>query len=301
MNYTIHQLQVFLKVVETNSITKASEELFMTQPAVSIQLRNFQDQFEIPLTEVIGRQLYVTDFGYEVASLAEQALTDLKAIQFKTRDYKGLLTGRLKLSAASTGKYVIPYFLTGFIEKQPGIDLVLDVTNKSRVVESIKNNEVDFALVSVMPEKLDLEQEPFIENRMFLIGNTPETDKNKPLIFREPGSATRMAMENYFMSHELNTRKKLELTSNEAVKEAVIAGMGYSILPLIGLKNEILNKELFVLPARGLPVRTEWRLVWIKGKKLSPVATAYLNYLRLEKHKIMEEHFNWYRSFKPFR
>lgn len=301
MNYTIHQLQVFLKVVETNSITKASEELFMTQPAVSIQLRNFQDQFEIPLTEVIGRQLYVTDFGFEVASLAEQALTDLEAIRFKTRDYQGMLTGRLRLSAASTGKYVIPYFLTGFIEKHPGIDLMLDVTNKTRVVESIKKNEVDFALVSVLPENLNLEQETFIENRMYLIGNTPKVDKNKPLIFREPGSATRMAMEKYFMHHELGSRKKLELTSNEAVKEAVIAGMGYSILPLIGLKNEILNKELFVLPAKGLPVRTEWRLIWLKGKKLSPVAIAYLNLLRQEKQRVLKEHFYWYRTFEPSR
>ncbi len=110
MNYTLHQLQVFLKVTQTQSITKASEELHLTQPAVSIQLRNFQEQFDIPLTEVVGRKLFITDFGKEIAIAAERILNEVNAINFKTLAYKGQLTGRLKLSVVSTGKYVIPYF-----------------------------------------------------------------------------------------------------------------------------------------------------------------------------------------------
>jgi DNA-binding transcriptional LysR family regulator len=115
MNYTIHQLQIFLKVIQKQSITKASEELFMTQPAVSIQLKNFQDQFDIPLTEVIGRQLYITDFGREIAVIAERIIQELDNINYKTQAYQGIMTGRLSISAASTGKYVIPYFLSGFL------------------------------------------------------------------------------------------------------------------------------------------------------------------------------------------
>jgi len=293
MNYTIHQLQIFLKVVQTRSITKASEELYMTQPAVSIQLRNFQDQFSIPLTEVVGRQLYITEFGHEIAAVAERVIQELHVINYKTEAYQGIMTGRLTVSSASTGKYVIPYFLSGFLEQHSGIDLVLDVTNKTRVVESLKNNETDFALVSVVPENLDIEEELLIENKLYLVGNRPKKQKNKPLIYREEGSATRMAMEKYFSTHQGNHRKRMELTSNEAVKQAVIAGLGYSIMPLIGIHNELENEQLHILPTKGLPMVTQWRLVWLKGKRLSPVAIAYLDFVRKEKQKILEDNFQW--------
>ncbi len=297
MNYTIHQLQIFLKVIQTRSITKASEELFMTQPAVSIQLKKFQDQFDIPLTEVIGRQLYVTDFGIEIGKIAEKVIQELENINYKTQAYEGLLTGRLNISSASTGKYVIPYFLSGFLEKNTGIDLVLDVTNKSKVIESLKNNETDFALVSVLPDKLDIEEEVLIENKLYLFGNESRRRKDKALIYREEGSATRMAMEQYFDKHEGQQRKRMELTSNEAVKQAVIAGLGYSIMPLIGMKNELLSNELHLLASRGLPIKTEWRLIWLKGKKMSPVSEYYLEFIRTEKQKIREEYFDWYLKY----
>jgi len=131
MHYTLHQLQVFAKIVQLKSITKASVELHMTQPAVSIQLKNFQDQFEIPLTEVVGRQLYVTDFGLEVYKMAQRVINEVDAINHRTLAYKGHLTGRLQISVVSTGKYVMPYFLSAFLKKNEGVDLVMDVTNKS--------------------------------------------------------------------------------------------------------------------------------------------------------------------------
>lgn len=294
MNYTIHQLQIFIKVVETKSITKASEELFMTQPAVSIQLKNFQDQFSISLTEVIGRQLYVTDFGKEIALIAENVIQELEIINYKTQAYEGIFTGKLSISAASTGKYVIPFFLTDFLEKNNGIDLVLDVTNKSKVIESLKNNEIDFALVSVLPEKLLVEKEFLIENKLYLIGNKKNRDEGKPLIYREEGSATRMAMEKYFNPHVGKQRKRMELTSNEAVKQAVIAGLGYSIMPLIGIQNELLNKQMYILKSKDLPIKTEWHLIWLQGKKLSPVSQAFLSFIRSEKKQILKTHFDWY-------
>ncbi len=298
MNYTIHQLKIFLKVLETKSITRASEELFMTQPAVSIQLKNFQDQFDIPLTEIIGRKLYVTDFGKEIGEIVEKTLDQLEEINYKTQEYKGLLTGRLKISAASTGKYVIPYFLSKFLELYPGVDLVLDVTNKSQVLASIKNNEIDFALVSVVPDDIDVQEERLLENRLYLIGNQPKFDKNKPLIYREKGSATRAEMERYFSETSSKTRKKLELTSNEAVKQAVIAGLGYSILPIIGIKDEIINERLFILPKKNLPLKTDWRLIYNSAKKLSPVARAYLSFIREEKKDILQTYFKWYEDFE---
>ncbi len=307
MNYTLHQLQVFLKVTQTQSITKASEELHLTQPAVSIQLRNFQEQFDIPLTEVVGRKLFITDFGKEIAIAAERILDEVNAINFKTLAYKGQLSGRLKLSVVSTGKYVIPYFLTDFLKQHEGIELILDVTNKAKVLESLESNEVDFSLVSVLPDKLQIEKIALMQNKLFLVGNTQESFINKnyekdifetlPLIYREKGSGTRHTMEKYVEENKVSVRKKMELTSNEAVKQAVIAGLGYSIMPLIGIKNEILNGDLQIIPVNGLPIITTWHLIWLKGKNFSPVAKAYLNYLQEEKTKIIHDKFNWFEKF----
>jgi len=266
----------------------------MTQPAVSIQLKNLQDQFEIPLTEVIGRQLYITDFGREIAEVAERVIQELNNITYKTQAYQGILTGKLSISSASTGKYVIPYFLSGFMEKHTGIDLILDVTNKTRVIESLKNNEIDFAMVSVVPDKLPVEEEVLIENKLYLVGNQDLRDEKKPLIYREEGSATRMAMEKYFEEHQGKRRKRMELTSNEAVKQAVIAGLGYSIMPMIGIHNELVSNQLYVLDSPDLPIKTEWRLIWLKGKKLSPISQAYLEFIRTEKQKILNDNFSWY-------
>lgn len=294
MNYTINQLRVYLKVVEKESVTKASEELFMTQPAVSIQLKNFQQQFDIPLTEIVGRKLHVTEFGLEIAEIAQRIFDDIEELKYKTREYQGILTGRLKVSSASTGKYLIPFFLADFMEKNAGIDLLLDVTNKARVIESLRKNEIDFAMVSVLPDDLEVEQEILVENRLYLVGTPENQEKKKTLIYREEGSATRLEMEKYFKDHSGEKRKKLELTSNEAVKQAIVAGLGHSILPLIGIKNELSNRSISIIKKRGLPIKTDWRIIWLKDKKLSPVAKAYLTYIRKEKDSILEKHFRWY-------
>lgn len=307
MNYTLHQLQVFLKVTEKQSITKAAEELFLTQPAVSIQLKNFQDQFPIPLTEVVGRRLYVTNFGKEIAEASQKILQEAEAINYKTLAYKGILAGKLTISVVSTGKYVMPYFLSDFMSTYEGVDLVMDVTNKSRVVKSLEQNEVDFALVSVIPEHLKLDRVELMKNKLFLVGNTKRELPKKmpkkkifqelPLIFREEGSATRNAMESYMKKHKYSTRKKIELTSNEALKQAVTAGLGYSIMPLIGIKNSLKNEELQIIPVRDLPIVTHWNLVWLKSKSLSPTAQAFLDYIRNEKERIIKETFDWFEQY----
>ena len=305
MNYTLHQLQVFLKVTQTKSITKAAEELYLTQPAVSIQLRNLQDQFDIPLTEVVGRQLYVTDFGQEIAKAAEAILNEVQTINHKTLAYKGQLSGRLKIASASTGKYVIPYFLSGFLKEHPGIELSLDVTNKTKVVEELEKNTIDFALVSVLPTGMDIKKTTLMQNKLYLVGNEKPEKKNYtkdfmaevPLIYREKGSATRMAMENFTDSNNLRASRRIELTSNEAVKQAVIAGLGFSVMPLIGIKNELHNGDLHIYPLKGLPIKTTWNLVWLKSKKFSPAAEACLEYIDKEKDDIIKKHFSWFENY----
>jgi DNA-binding transcriptional LysR family regulator len=307
MNYTLNQLQIFLKIVQTQSVTKASEELFLTQPAVSIQLKNFQDQFDIPLTEVVGRKIYITDFGKEIAEAAENILNQVYAINHKTLAYKGQLSGRLKISVVSTGKYVMPYFLKEFIKQNSGVDLVMDVTNKNKVIESLEKNEVDFALVSILPNSLNIEKLDLLQNKLFLVGNkkaapkkeikTKELFKELSLIFREKGSGTRQTMEKFIERNKLTINKKMELTSNEAVKQALIAGLGYSIMPLIGIRNELNNGDLQITPIKGLPIKTTWSLIWLKGKRHSPVCQAYLNHIKTEKSKIIKETFDWYEQY----
>lgn len=307
MNYTLHQLRIFLKIVQTQSVTKAAEELHLTQPAVSIQLKNFQDQFEIPLTEVLGRKIYITDFGKEIAVSAENILNQVYAINYKTLAYQGQLTGRLKISVVSTGKYVMPYFLTDFMKQHSGIELLMDVTNKNKVVESLESNEVDFALVSILPSSLEIEQMELMQNKLYLVGNTERKFKKAqavnelfeglPLIFREKGSGTRQTMENFINKNNISVLKKMELTSNEAVKQALLAGLGYSIMPLIGIKNELHNNELQIIPIKGLPITTTWRLIWLKAKKHSPVSLAFLDYLEKEKTQIVQNKFEWYERY----
>lgn len=306
MNYTLNQLQIFLKIVQTQSVTKASEELHLTQPAVSIQLKNFQDQFDIPLTEVVGRRIFITDFGREIAEAAENIINQVYAINYKTLAYKGQLTGRLKISVVSTGKYVMPFFLSDFMKEHWGIELIMDVTNKSKVIESLENNEVDFALVSILPTTLNVEKLDLLQNKLYLVGNAKakfkkgskikEVFSDLPLIFREKGSGTRQTMESFIERQNISVLKKMELTSNEAVKQALLADLGYSIMPLIGIKNELHNHELQIIPIPGLPIKTMWRLIWLKGKKHSPVSVSFLEYLKREKAKIVQDKFSWYEQ-----
>jgi DNA-binding transcriptional LysR family regulator len=306
MNYTLNQLQVFLKISQTQSVTKAAEELHLTQPAVSIQLRNFQDQFDIPLTEVVGRKIYITDFGREIATTAESILNQVAMIDYKSLTFKGKLAGRLKISVVSTGNYVMPYFLSAFMKQHEGVELMMEVANKIRVVESLETNAVDFSFVSILPA-LNIEKIDLLQNKLYLIGNrdhklrsgpySKKIFKELPLIYREQGSGTRHAMERFIERNRVPAIKKMELTSNEAVKQAVLAGLGYSILPIIGLKNELRSGDLQIIPVSGLPIKTVWQLIWLRGKGHSPVAHAFLQFVKKEKNSVIQHEFEWYEGY----
>ena len=308
MNYTLHQLQVFLKVTQNKSITKAAEELSLTQPAISIQLKNFQEQFDLPLTEVIGRKLYITEFGLEIARAAENILNEVNEINFKTHAFKGQLFGRLRISVVSTGKYVIPYYLSAFLKLNPGVELVLDVTNRQSVIKDLEENLVDFSLVSVIPDKVKLNSLKLMENRLYVVASSSFDDlpeeltlksfETLPMIFREAGSGTRLVVEKFWQTHNLKVRKKIELTSNEAVKQAVIAGLGCAVMPLIGIKNEIKVGELKILPMPEFPICSDWELVWHKDKKLSPVSVAFLDFIKNNKESIIQDNFHWLNDFR---
>jgi DNA-binding transcriptional LysR family regulator len=307
MKYTLHQLEIFSKVTDLKSITKAANELYLTQPAVSIQLKKFQGQFSSPLFEVVSRKLYITDFGKEVALSAEKILDEVAELNLRTHAFNGQLAGKLKVALVSTAKYVMPYFLKDFIDEHQKVNLNIDVTNKASVINSIQTNKVDFGLVSVIPSGMNINRIELMSNKLYLVGGRQAKFEDKnitkkqfaslPMLYREKGSATRAAMENYIAENGVSNTKRLELTSNEAIKHAIIAGLGYSIMPIIGIKNELDTGDIKIVSAKGLPIVTNWNLIWLKSKKLSPTSTAFVNYLEKYKSEIINKSFGWYERY----
>ncbi len=301
MNYTLHQLKIFLKVAELQSITKAAEELYLTQPAISIQLKKLQEQFDLPLTEVVGRQLYVTDFGKEIMIRSKRILEESEAIKYTIDQYKGFLTGKINISVVSTGKYVIPYFLKSFMDRYPGIEISIDVSNKNKVIEGLVKNESDFSLVSIVPDDLKVKRVELMENRLYLIGSANYDGKiNKPkdlekvtLLLREEGSATRNAMLDFLEKKNIAIKKSMQLVSNEAIKQAINAGLGFSIVPLIGVRTALKSENMKIFPLSGLPIITQWNLIYSQGKNLTPAQKALIDFIEESKARLVEENFNW--------
>jgi len=299
MNYTLHQLRIFVSITETLSITKSAELLNLTQPAISIQLRNFQQQFDYPLIEIIQRKIHVTPLGKEIAIAAESIISQIDNINYKSQNFKNNLAGHLRISIVSTGKYIMPYFLSDFLKTNKNIDLTMDVTNKSKVIRSLLDNEIDFALVSILPQDIDVQKFNLISNELYLVGNKDAVMDttlahqlgDTPFIYREEGSGTRQVMEKFIGKNKIKVRKKLVLTSNEAVKHAIISGIGYSIMPLIGIKNELKNKQLHIIPVNGLPLKSTWNIVWLKNKNLSPVAKSFVKKIESDKAKVIDKYF----------
>lgn len=303
MKYTLHQLEVFQCLVETSSISKTAQLLNLTQPAVSIQMKNFQNQFDLKLYETIGRKIYITEFGKKISEATKEIIRQVEEINYMSSQYQGKLASKLKISVVSTGKYVMPFFLKDFLAVHPSVELVLDVTNKAKVLESLESNDVDFALVSILPEKLKINAIPLLKNKLYLVANgsfvpelkviQPSDLQHLPIILRESGSGTRETMERFFHRNDIQLKKPLVLTSNEAVKQAIIAGLGTSIMPIIGLKNELDHQQLKILPCKGLPIETQWSIIWMKGKSLNPTGLAFLQFLETKKSEIVQKHFNW--------
>lgn len=303
MFYTLHQLKIFVKTCELESITKASEELHLTQPAVSIQLKKLQEQFEIPLMEVIGRKLFITEFGREIEALSKELLAKADEIKTTTENYKGILSGEIKISSVSTAKYVIPYFLTDFFSQHSGLELNIDVTNKEKVVDSLRENQTDFAIVSVLPDNISLETLSLMPNELHLVAskkyldNSPKISlkklKDHPMVFRENGSATKAAMIQFLNKNQIQAKRSITMMSNEAVKQAVRAGLGISIMPKIGIRSELNNGSMALVPVKGLPIKTQWYLVWPKGKKLSPAALELIQHIKEHKEQVIQENFQF--------
>jgi DNA-binding transcriptional LysR family regulator len=257
---------------------------------------------------VIGRRIHITDFGLELGAAADAILAGTEEIEQRMLARKGLLAGKVRFAIVSTGKYIMPYYLSSFHKKYPNVELLMDVTNRSLVIESLQANKTDFALVSVRPEGLELEREELMPNALWLVAggglalpDAPEYDisilKEIPIIYREEGSGTRIMLEEYTRKVQIMPRVKLELTSSEAIKQAVLAGLGASILSIHSLRSELQAGAVRLLPVRGFPLYSHWQLIWLKGKRLSPAALAFLEMVRQNKDAVFNEHFAWTRQY----
>ena len=308
MNITLHQLKAFQAIAKFQSITKAAEAMSMTQPAVSIQLKNLQEQFEVPLTEIIGKKIHITEFGQELVDTADRIFGELGQIEEKMLELKGLLGGKIRISAVSTGKYIIPYLMADFMKIHPHVEISLEVSNRYKVLAQLQENSTDLALVSLWPEELELESIQLAENKWYLACSPEKKDDYTaaikevkwemiPFVLREKGSGTRTTMEKFFQERDIHVGSKLELATNEAVKQAVMAGLGASLLSNFSMAQEIKEGRIALLELPGLPIKADWKLIWLKQKKHSPAVKAFIRWLSEHRKKVLSTHFPTLDSF----
>ncbi len=290
MSYSLHQLKVFASVARNKSMTKAAEELYMSQPAVSIQVKKLQEHFGIDLFEVIGKQLYLTEAGEQLFEAQKKIETELENLNMVFHELKGSLRGNLKLIVVSTAKYFMPYALGLFREKNRNINISLKVTDRVELIEHLKQNGYDLAVVSQVPDDIDLEVHEFLENPLHIaapVDHPLASKKNLKLsdlepfefLIRERGSGTRMVMEKLFKKAKIQPEIVMELSTNEAIKQAIMAGIGLSLISEYSLQQEREMNRIRVLDIVDFPYSNSWKLVYLKGKKLSPVSRNFVEFL----------------------
>jgi len=285
---TLHQLRVFEAAARHGSFTRAAEELFLTQPTISMQIKQLTKSVGIPLFEQVGKRLYLTEAGRELFATCQEVFNTLAQFEMKVADLKGLKQGQLRLAVITTAKYFIPRLLGSFCQLYPGIEISLQVTNHEGILERMTNNQDDLYIMSQIPEHLDINYEAFLENPLIVLApvNHPlAEEKNIPIskltneafIMREPGSGTRRAVQKLFDEMNVEVKVKLELGSNEAIKQAIAGGLGISILSRHTLMPH--TDDLTILDVEHFPIKRNWYMVYPNGKQLSIVARTYFEYL----------------------
>ena len=287
---TLRQLQVFEAIVRLGSFTRAAEELFLTQPTVSMQIKKLADSLGLPLFEHVGRNVRPTEAGLELYESCRRIFETLANLEMKMADLKGVKRGRLRLGVITTAKYFAPEVLGEFCKLYPGIEVALKVSNRDRILERINANEDDLYIMGQAPsDQLDVETHPFAPNPLAVMAprDHPLAGKKKiplariaeePLILREPGSGIRDATLKLFDQAGLRPQVRMELGSNEAIKHAIVGGLGLSVLSLHTLTLEGPDGPVVMLDVEGFPLMRQWYIVYPRGKELSLVAQAFLEF-----------------------
>ncbi len=296
---TLRQLEILLAVDKTGSITTASKALFLTQPTVSMQLKKLSDAIGTPLYEQHGRKLIFTIAGAEVVKSAREILSCLDRLDMKLADLQGLKTGRLSLAVVNTAKYFIPHLLAEFLKLYPNIDINFKVGNRQQIIDRMNTGEDDFYVFSHPPKKWDLDLHEFLPNPLVAIvpENHPMSKQEsitleefaaQPFLIREQGSGTRYALEKHFQKLNITPNVRMTIESNEAIKHAVMAGLGVTVLSSHTLAFGG-NSGVMVLPVEDLPIQTTWYLACLKQKQLSVVAQTFLEYVQSKGQSSMQD------------
>lgn len=309
---TLHQLKVFEVTARHGSFTRAAEELYLTQPTVSIQMKQLTKAVGLPLFEQVGKRLYLTSAGKELLATCQDVFERLDQFEMTVADLKGVKQGHLRLSVITTAKYVVPRLLGPFCQRYPGIDVALTVTNHEQVVERLRENQDDLYLPSYPPENLDVHCHTFLANPLVVLAprSHPLANESRiPLyrlngesfIMREKGSGTRQAIEKLFAEHGVSIKVRLELGSNEAIKQAIAGGLGISVLSRHCLALEGETGQLVVLDVEHFPIQRHWYIVYPAGKQLSVVARTFFDYMQNEGRQVIEDNLgvNLHQNLTP--
>ena len=288
--YTLKQMQTFIEVARQRSVSKAAERLFVTQPAVSMQIRQLEDAFGLPLIEPLGRNIQLTNAGEAFLIHAIAALGQLKDMEALMAEHVGMKKGRIDLAVVSTAKYFIPMLLVRFGKQFPGINIQLRIDNRENILGMMARNEADLVVMGRSPGNLDCEATAFATNPLSIVA-APDHPlvrrKNLPFsalgehhfVVREQGSGTRAAMERLFTEHQTLLNVVMEMPSNETIKQAVMAGMGLSFLSMRTVRHELASGHIALVDIEGMPMMGNWYITHLHHKKLSPAATSFKAFL----------------------
>lgn len=294
MRLTLRQLQVFTSVCAQRSYSRAAEEMALTQPAVSLQIRQLEELVGQPLFEYVGKKLYTTEAAEALLKASIDVFGRLESLDMQLSDLQGSLRGQLRLAVESSAKYFVPHLFAAFKRQHPEVNLTLAVVNRAQVVKRLADNRDDLVIMSMVPQDMALEFLPFLNNPIIAVAPPDHPLCNLasltlkdlaafPLLVREAGSGTRKACEEYFQQKRAHFANTLEVASMEAQRECVIAGLGLALLPRHALVQELANGLLRELPVEELPLYRSWCLVQSRGKRLSPVAQAFAAFIRRER------------------
>jgi len=289
-NYTLKQIHTFIEVARERSVSKAAERLFVTQPAVSMQLRQLEDAFGIALVEPAGRNIRLTDAGEAFLAQAIAAAGALKDLEAVMAEHGGLKKGHISLAVVSTAKYFIPMLLVQFSKLHPGIDITLRVENRESVLGMLARNEADLVVMGRAPKTLDCESVAFSTNPMGIVAapnHVLSRRKHLPFsalgehgfVVREQGSGTRAAMERLFAQNEVPLNLVMAMPSNETIKQAVMAGMGLSFLSIRTVRHELASGRIAQVNIMGMPLVGNWYVTHLRQKRLAPAAQAFKAFL----------------------
>ncbi len=293
MNLTFRQLKVFEAVARHLSYTRAAQELYLTQPAVSMQVKQLEENVGLPLFEQVGKRIYLTEAGREMRHYCRTIAVQLEEIEGVIEQLKGGRRGHLRISVVTTANHFATRLLAEFVRDNSGISFALDVTNRKKLLKQLTDNTCDLVIMGQPPAEMDVVAESFMENPLVVVAaqghrlagreNIPFSAlENEAFVTREEGSGTRIAMERFLGERDIRIHRRMEMTSNEAIKQAVEAGLGLGLVSLHALELELETGRLVMLDIEHFPIFRHWYVVYRKGKRLAPVAQAFRQFVHKE-------------------